>query len=69
MTPWAIACQGALSVGFPGQEYSSGLLPFPFPGDSPGSGIRNPHLLCWQVDSLLLSYQGNPEFGVGNVNF
>ena len=69
MTPWAIARQGPLSMGFPGQEYRSGLLSFPFPGDLPGSGIRDPHLLHWQVDSLPLSHQGIPEFGVGNVNF
>ena len=69
MTPWAVARQGPLSVGFPGQEYCIGLLPFPFPGDSPGSGIRDSHLLRWQVDSSPLSYQGIPEFGVGNVIF
>ena len=25
MTPWSVACQALLSVGFPGQEYLSGL--------------------------------------------
>ena len=36
MTPWIIACQAPLSVGFPRQEYWSGL-PFPSPGDLPNS--------------------------------
>ena len=31
-TPWTIACQKSLSMGFPRQEYWSGL-PFPSPGD------------------------------------
>ena len=29
-TPWTAACQAPLSMGFPGQEYWSGL-PFPSP--------------------------------------
>ena len=33
-TPWAIARQAPLSMGFPRQEYWSGL-PFPTPGDLP----------------------------------
>ena len=33
VTPWTIACQAPLSMGFPRQEYWSGL-PFPFPGES-----------------------------------
>ena len=35
-----VAHQAALSVGFPGQEYWSGL-PFPSPGDLPGPGIES----------------------------
>ena len=38
-TPRAAACQAPLSVGFPRQEYRSGL-PFPSPGDLPDSGIE-----------------------------
>ena len=33
-SPWAVACQALLSMGFPRQEYCSGL-PFPTPGDLP----------------------------------
>ena len=38
-TPWTIACQAPLTVGFSRQEYWSGL-PFPSPGDLPGPGIK-----------------------------
>ena len=37
--PWTVACQGPLSMGFPRQEYQSGL-PFPSPGDIPDPGIK-----------------------------
>ena len=38
-TPWTIACQAPLSMGFFRQEYWSGL-PFPPPGDLPNPGIE-----------------------------
>ena len=38
-TPWTVACQAPLSMGFPRQEYWSGL-PFPPPGDLPYPGIK-----------------------------
>ena len=38
-TPWTIAYQGPLSMGFPRQEYWS-RLPFPSPGDLPNPGIK-----------------------------
>ena len=38
-TAWTIACKTPLSMGFPRQEYSSGL-PIPSSGDPPGSGVR-----------------------------
>ena len=49
VTPLTVACQAPLSMGFPRQQYWSGL-PFPSLGDllDPGS---NPRLLHWQVDS------------------
>ena len=39
LTPWAVACQAPLSMGFSRQEYWSGL-PFPSPGDLPDPGIE-----------------------------
>ena len=45
VTPWAVAYQAFLSMGFSRQEYWSGL-PFPSPGDLPDPGIelRSPAL-------------------------
>ena len=37
-TPWTVAGQAPLSMGFSRQEYWSGL-PFPSPGDLPDPGI------------------------------
>ena len=49
-TPWTVARQAPLSMGFPRQEYCSGL-PRPSPGDlsDPGLKLRSPAL---QADSL-----------------
>ena len=38
-TPWTVAYQDPLSMGFSRQEYWSGL-PFPSPGDLPDPGIE-----------------------------
>ena len=39
-TPWSVADQVPLSMGFPRQECQSGLL-FPLPGDLPEPGIKS----------------------------
>ena len=39
MTPWTVAHQAPLSMGFPRQEYWSALL-FPSPGDLPDPGME-----------------------------
>ena len=60
-TPWTVACQAPLSMGFSRQEYWSGL-PFPSQGIFPTQG-SNPHFLCllhWQADSLPLSHLVSP---------
>ena len=49
-TPWTVACQTPLSMGFSRQEYWSGL-PFPSPGDLPDPGIE-PGAPALQADSL-----------------
>ena len=49
-TPWTVAGQAPLSVGFPRQEYWSGLL-FPSPGDLPDPGIE-PGSPTLQADAL-----------------
>ena len=50
MTPWTVALQAPLSIGFPRQEYWSGLL-FPSPWDLPDPGIE-PVSPAWRADSL-----------------
>jgi len=47
-TPWTVACQAPLPVGFSRQEYWSGL-PFPSPGDLPNPGIKPSLLHCRQT--------------------
>ena len=49
-TPWAVAHQTTLSMGFSRQE-SCGGLPFPSPGDHPDPGIE-PRSPALQTDSL-----------------
>ena len=39
LRPWSVACQASLSLGFPRQEYWSGV-PFPHPGNLPHPGIE-----------------------------
>ena len=58
LTPWILAHQVTLSMGFPRQEYWS-ELPFPSPVNLPNPGIK-PKSPTLYVDSLLLSYQGSP---------
>ena len=39
VTPWTVACQAPLFMGFPRQEYWSGL-PFPLQGIFPTQGLK-----------------------------
>ena len=57
-TPWTVACQAPLSMGFPRQEYRSGW-PCPPPEDLPNPGIKSSSA-AWQAYSLPLSHQGSP---------
>ena len=57
-TPWTVAHQAPLSMGFSRQEYWGGL-PFSSPGDLPDPGIK-PTPLHWQVNSLPTEPQGSP---------
>ena len=64
-TPWTVALQAPLSMGFSRPEYWSGL-PFPPPGDLPDPEIK-PHLLrllhC-QGNSLPLAPSGKPQMSL-----
>ena len=57
-TSWTVARQVPLSMGFPRQEYWSGL-PFPPPGDLPDPGIEPESPKNWQAGSLPLSPLGS----------
>ena len=51
MTPWTVAHQVPLFMGFSRQEYWSGL-PFPSPGDLPDPGVE-PGSPALQADSYM----------------
>ena len=57
-TPWTVARQAPLSLGFSRQEYWRGF-PFPSPGDLPDLGIEAESPVL-QADSLLTELPGDP---------
>ena len=61
-TPWTVAHQAPLSMGFSRQEYWSGL-PYPSPGDLPDPGIKSKSLMppALAAGSLPLSHLGIPK--------
>ena len=59
VTPWTIACQASLSMGFSRQEYWSGE-PFSSPGDLPNPGIE-PESPALQADTLPSQPPGKPS--------
>ena len=61
-TPWTVALQAPLSMGFTRQDYWSGLL-FASPGDLPDSGIESGSSAL-QVDSLPSESPGKPQQSV-----
>ena len=64
-TPWTVAREVPLSMGFSRQEYCSGL-PFPSPGDLPHPGIE-PGSPTLRADSLPSELPGKPKnIGVGS---
>ena len=58
-TPWTVARQAPLSMGFPRQEYWSGL-PFPSPGDLPDPEIE-PVFLALAGGFLTVEPLGKPS--------
>ena len=59
VTPWTVAFQPPLSMGFSRQEYWSGL-PFPSPRDLPDPGIK-PGSPALQAVSLPNELRGKPS--------
>ena len=66
VTPWTIACQDPLSMGFSRQGYWSGL-PFPSPGGLPNPGIE-PGSPALQADSLLTELPGKPKMSERSIH-
>ena len=66
-SPWTVALQAPLSMGFPRQEHWSGL-PFPSLGDLIDLW-SNPHFLNWRADFLLLSHQRSLLFALTTIYF
>ena len=57
-TPWTVALQAHLSMGFSKQEYWSGL-PFPSPGDLPNPGIKHAPLASPALAGRFFSTSAN----------
>ena len=64
-TPWTVARQAPLSMGFSRQEYWNGS-PFPSPGDFPNPGI-DPGSPALQAETLSSEPPGN-ELTLNNLN-
>ena len=62
VTPWTVAHQAPLSMGFSRQEYWNGL-PFPSPGDLPDPGIEARSPALW-ADSLPSEPPGKPHTNI-----
>ena len=67
VTPWTVARQTPLSMGFSRQEYWNGL-PFPSPGDLPNPGIE-PGSPALQADALSSEPPGKPQQETSIVNY
>ena len=57
-SPWTVAYQASLSMGFSRHEYWSGL-PFPSPGDLPDPGIE-PRCPALEAEALTSEPSGKP---------
>ena len=54
VTPWTVAYQAALSMGFPSQEYWSGV-PFPSPGDFPTQWLSRISYVSYIAGGLFIA--------------
>ena len=67
VTPWTVAYQAPLPMGFSRQEYWSGV-PFPSPGDLPNPGIE-PRSPALQADTLLSEPPGKSSILRGESKY
>ena len=66
-TPWTVACQVPLSMGFPGKNTGVGCH-FLLQGIFPTQGLNPGLLYCMQI-LYHLSHQGSPSDLLGIMNF
>ena len=66
-TPWTVALQAPLSMGFPRQEYWS-ELPFPSPGYLADPAIE-PASPKFSGRFVSTEHLGSPKAGIGRHNF
>ena len=66
-TPWTIAHQAPLSMGFPRQEYWNGL-PFSSPGDLPDPGLE-PGSPALRADTSPSEPPGKPQSIEGRIYY
>ena len=66
-TPWTVAQQATLSMGFYRQEYQSGL-PFPSSEDLPNPGIK-PGSSALQADTLPSETRGSRNVFISGLQF
>ena len=66
-TPWTVAYQAPLSIGFSRQQYWSGL-PFPSPADLPNPGIKPGLQHCRQTLYRLSHQESTGKEGKGTRN-
>ena len=64
VTPWTVARQAPLSVGFSRQEYWSGL-PCPPPGDRPDPGMEATSLTLQTINAGEGVEEREPSYTVG----
>ena len=64
-TPWIVAHQAPLFLGFSRHDYCSGL-PFPSPGDLPDPGIKPRSPVLW-TDALISEPPGKFERGLTSI--
>ena len=68
VTLWTVACQASMSMGFPMQEYWSGLL-FPSLGHLPSAGIK-PRSPVLADGFFIFGPPGKPQDpGIGSLKF
>ena len=68
VTPWTVALQAPLSMGFLGQEYCSGL-PFPSPGDIPDPGIETMYpTLAGRFFTHWVTWEAPYKFNINSGN-